>query len=65
MTDNNDTLTGVLHRIRSGMATEDDAGRVDAMIRAAHDWGRYNCDVLCDDSRADLLAWLSEGEESE
>ena len=63
MTD--DTLTGVLHRIRTGTATEDDAGRVDAMIRAAHDWGWRNGGASCDDSRADLLAWLSEGEDSE
>ena len=60
MTD--DTLTGVLHRIRSGMTTADDAGRVDAMLRAAHDWGWRNGGASCDDSRADLLAWLSERE---
>lgn len=28
-----------LYRIRVGMATEDDAGRVDALVRAAYQWG--------------------------
>ena len=61
MTSDN-TLPAILHRIRTGTATEDDAGRVDAMIRAAHDWGWRNGGASCDDSRADLLAWLGEGE---
>ena len=52
------TLSTLLHRIRTGTTTDADAGRVDAMIRAAHDWGWRNGGTSCDDSRADLLAWL-------
>lgn len=43
------TYTSILHRIRNGMATADDAGRVDALIRAAHQWGtegQYFSDFL-------------------
>ena len=53
-----DTLTAVLHRIRTGTATDADADRVDAMIRLAHDWGWRNGGVPRDNSRAGLLAWL-------
>ena len=65
MADDNDTLSALLRRVRTGTTTEDDAGRVNDMIRTAHDWGRYNSDALCADSREALLAWLEGGERSE
>ena len=34
-----DILPDILHRIRTGMSTEVDAERVEALIRAAYDWG--------------------------
>ena len=36
-----------------------------ADMAAAHGCDLRNGGASCDDSRADLLAWLSEGEESE
>ena len=47
------SYSGILHRIRSGLATADDAGRVDALIRAAHQWGAEGQNL------DDFLAWAN------
>ena len=51
MTDDNNILPDILHRIRTGMATEVDAARVEGLIRAAYEWGWRN-GASRDESRA-------------
>ena len=51
MTDN--AVDAILRRIRTGMATEDDAERVEALIRAAYDWGWRIGGASRDESRAE------------
>ena len=53
MIDDNNTLPAILHRIRTGMATEDDAERVENLIRAAHDWGWRDGVASRDESRTE------------
>ena len=48
-----DILPDILHRIRCGLATEEDAERVEALIRAAYDWGWRIGGASRDESRAE------------
>ncbi len=57
-----DTLTAVLHRIRTGTATDADADRVDAMIRLAHDWGWGNTGCARGESADALMQYLDREE---
>lgn len=50
---NRQSYSGILHRTRNGLATSDDAGRVDALVRAAHQWGADG------QSLDDFLAWAN------
>ena len=50
MTSDN-TLPTILHRIRTGMSTDEDADRVAALIYAAHDWGWRDGVASRDESR--------------
>ena len=47
------TLPDILHRIRTGMATEHDAERVENLIRTAHDRGWRDGVASCGESRAE------------
>ena len=51
MTDN--AVDAILHRIRCGLATEEDAERVEALIRAAYDWGWRIGGASRDESRTE------------
>ena len=51
MTDN--AVDAIFHRIRTGMATAEDAERVEALIRAAYDWGWRIGGASRDESRAE------------